>query len=308
MTGLLNRSRGRAREDAPSTNGQHPGLQPVSRTFTKIVRGVAVGALIVVAIMGLIGFVAIVKLGVGDKTTTRTTSAAQSFPDDRARAFAATFATALLTYNPASTDIRTTDLQAMVGPRIDVGQMLSPPAKATQQVTGTQPYVDPRARLDAHHARIVVAVTTMHNEVAGTDYWSIPVARDNDGGLAVYDYPAPTSPPAHANVGSPLEQNVEDANADAITETLIGFLGEYLAGGTVTSQYLVPGAQVQPLEHRYTHVSLTSTALAGSTRLTRTVLATVSAKDANTGADLTLRPRITVVYRDGHWFVLPPVN
>jgi hypothetical protein len=301
VSGLLQRPRGRAREDdAPSSpSGRVPAAQPVSRVGARIGRGFVWAFL---AWFVTVGTLAIVGNILRSDPTVSTSTTAQSWPGDDAKAYAATFASTLLTYSPDHTDERTAALRAMLVSRLDPDQMLSP--NGTQTITGA--WASSARRVDSQHANVTVVVqSTSGRQAPATACLSVPVARDDAHGLVVYDYPAPVSCPARASTPDPASSEIEEPTATDIRSMLQRFLAEqYMTGGDVAPEFLVPGAQVVPLGHAYARVNVTSVAQTpASTARSRMVLATVTARDAATGADLTIRYRIRVVYRNQRWLV-----
>ncbi len=303
VTGLFTR----AREATPSPrpgglfDERVPAAQAVSRTLARVGRVVLWLVLGWIALAGIVGYVTIVRGG--HDTAVRANATASAFPGDDTKAFAASFATTLMTYTPADAEQRERTLQAMSSRELDGGRMLELDGQRAQRVDGAWPAGV--TRIDGQHAFVTVAVVIRASGLAPvTRYLTVPVARDADGGLAVYGLPAPAAPPALSAIGDVRTAAVDTTEASGIEALLEQFLSEqYLSGGQIASQYLVPGARIVALGQRYDHVSLTSIELASRAGMARTVLATVQATDAATGAEQTMRLRITVEYRDQHWLI-----
>lgn len=304
MTGsLLERDRSSAsgpeteedveRHDAPRAT------VPWRRHYAKALRIAFVAALAWLVLAGGVGFVALVRFGLGDAPSSGA-SENPTWPDDEAKAFAARFAQTVLTYSPSpkAVDARTAAIQAMVSSEVDAERVAAVPEGTRQRVLGTWPAGGQRH--GSRVADIVVAATVSNARSTSTLHLSVPVARDAYGGLVVDAYPAPVSPPAAAQSPPASDVSLDDANADAIEALLKRFLPAYLSGGATAPEFLAPGVTVVPLGRRYINVNLVSTALDGPapaspTAPVRHLLVVVEAVDLDTRALVTARYRMTVV-------------
>ena len=82
------------------------------------------------------------------------------------------------------------------------------------------------ARLDARHALVTVAATV--EGAPGTRYLTVPVARDDAGGLVVSDLPSFAAAPARASLEQPTTEPLAVAERAAITPVVARFLRAYL--------------------------------------------------------------------------------
>lgn len=235
--------------------------------------------------------------------TARTVSSQQAFPDDEARAFAARFAQAYLTYAPSHPDAQAVVLQGMLASRLRSDAAVQVPARGRNQRV-TNAWVARTERLGPQRALVTVACLVAYKGSTTIRYLSVPIAQDRRGGLVVSDYPALTSPPPIGSVPAPTsERDLPDADAPAITALLERFLPEYLKGGPVAPEFLSPGARVPPLGHAYRFDDLVSVSQDGPARPTsRRLLATVQVREPASDAVYTLRYRLQVALGD-RWLI-----
>src|SRR4051794_2374171 len=113
------------------------------------------------------------------------TPAATPWPDDGARAFASDFARAYLTYNATDPDASAAAIRAFVGPELASSIAPEYNADAPPRAVGSVA-VARVERVDGSHAVVTVAAAA----TGGTQYLSVPVARDGRGGLVVSDLPS----------------------------------------------------------------------------------------------------------------------
>jgi hypothetical protein len=226
-------------------------------------------------------------------------AAPSAWPDDAARAFAADFARAYLSYAPGDPAAAAAALQAFVPPGLAGTMAPQFGAEATRQTVGSVA-VARVARLDSTHALVTVAAAVD----GATKYLTVPVARDGRGGLVVSDAPAFAAPPARAAVEDPVTQAVPADEQGAIQDVVSRFLRGYLGGDAGGIAYLVPpGTRVSALAQRLRLVSVDSLALAvPPAGRERVVVASVSARDPASEATYALRYRLRLV-RDDRWLV-----
>jgi hypothetical protein len=226
-------------------------------------------------------------------------AASPAWPDDAARAFAADFTRAYLSYSPSDPAASITALQAFVAPGLAGSLVPQFGAKARAQTVGSIA-VARVAALDSSHALVTVAATVN----GATKYLTVPVVRDRHGGLLVSDPPSFAAPPARAVVEDPVTQAVPASEQSAIQDVVSRFLRGYLGGDAGGIAYLVPpGTRVSALAQRLRLVSVDSLALAvppaGRARM---VVASVTARDPASGATYELRYRLRLVRHD-RWLV-----
>jgi hypothetical protein len=227
--------------------------------------------------------------------------AAPAWPDDDARAFAAEFVRAYLSYTPRDPDASARAVRAFAAPELagaiapQYGQRA--PAQAVGSVT-----VARTARLDARHALVTVAVAV--EGAPATRYLTVPIGRDQAGGLVVSDLPSFAAGPARASVEQAATEPLAVSERAAITPVVERFLRAYLAGDASGLEYLVPaGVRIRAPARGQELVDVGELALAGpALGRERVVLAAVRARDVATGGVFLLRYRLRLVRRD-RWYV-----
>jgi hypothetical protein len=150
---------------------------------------------------------------------------------------------------------------------------------------------------------VTVAAAVVGREVS-TRYLTVPVARDADGGLTVYDLPSFSAPPARGRVESVEVEPLSGVQGAEVQDVLARFFRAFLAGRSADLEYFVPaGVRISALAQRYELAGLDSVEQVGSSvGRTRSVLATVRARDAQSRAVYALRYRVRLVRRD-RWYV-----
>ncbi len=222
-----------------------------------------------------------------------------AWPDDEARAFAADFARAYLSYSPRDPQAPARAVQAFAAPELASSIVPELADDAPRRSAGSVT-VARTARLDRRHALVTVAA-----DVAGeTRYLTVPVARDGGGGLVVSDLPAFAAPPARGSVEAASSEPLPGPERAPIEDVLSRFLRAYLAGDARELEYLVPaGARVSALGQRNQLLGIVSLSLAAPPAgREREVLATVRARDVATDAVYSLRYRVRLV-RGDRWYV-----
>jgi hypothetical protein len=225
-----------------------------------------------------------------------------SWPDDEARAFAADFARAYLTYAPEHPEYHALALRPFLASELQESAGLqipeSGPTQTVEQVTVAR--AEP---LDARRALVTVAATVANRTVT-TRYLTVPVARDQRGGLAVYDYPSFAAPPARADVDPEETERLDGREQREIEDVLSRFFAAYLAGREQDLPYFLPtGVSLGALDQRYELRELVSAAQVGDGQgPRRTVLTTLRARDVETKAVHVLRYRVGLERRD-RWYV-----
>ncbi len=218
--------------------------------------------------------------------------------DLAAEGFATLFARAYLTWEAQDPEARERALAPFVGPGIDAGAGLQPPAggdrsQIGQRVQWTQ-VVQAREPLPGQHVYTVAAQT----DTAGLLYLTVSVLHPARGGLALAGYPAfvgaPASGPAQTSVQGRLRQ-VADSELATVVERA---LRNYLAGSaSELAADLAPGARVSLPGAGLALQSLQSLQWAPGTGA---VLAVVQAQDQR-GALYTLAYELDVARAQGRW-------
>ena len=141
-------------------------------------------------------------------------------------------------------------------------------------------------------------------DAATTRYLTVAVARDDRGGLAVYDYPSFSAPPPRAAIPELETASLDGGEQEAIEQMLGRFFAAYLAGRSGDlSYFLPPGTALAAPAQRYTLRELVSVEQLGDEGdAVRTVLATLRAADVETKAEYVLRYRVGLERRD-RWYV-----
>ena len=153
-------------------------------------------------------------------------------------------------------------------------------------------------------ARALVTVAALRRD--GTSrYVTVPVARDERGGLVVSGLPSFSAPPPRASVDGDDVEPLAGAGAQAITELAERFLREYVAGAdrAALAYLLLPGVEVAPLPAGLRLVSVD--ALDQTTATTgrrRSVIASVRVRESRSGAVYPLAYQLEVERRD-RWYV-----
>jgi hypothetical protein len=228
------------------------------------------------------------------------------WPDDAARAFAVEFASAYLhqsardepgDYARRLAGFASAELAAELVPRLDDRR----PSQAVEAATaaGSVP-------VDNRRALVTVAVRIAVVERVTTRLVTVPVARDERGGLVVYDLPSFAPSVGRAKAARPQSEPLPAADRAEIEEVVARFLRAYLAGAADDLTYLVPpGVRIDAVAGRFelaSRVAVAEPVAAAQSRDGRLVLATVEARDVETRAVYALRYRLRLVRRD-RWYV-----
>ena len=160
-------------------------------------------------------------------------------------------------------------------------------------------------RLDGRHALITVAATlttTGGGEVLRR--LTVPIARDEHGGLVVDDLPSFAAAPARASAAPVQGDPLLGPDSGEITDVVTRFLRAYLAGDTGALAYLTaPGAWLTATAGGLRLLGVDAITQARSpSRGWRVVLVNAQARDVAASATCGLRYRVTVVRRD-RWYV-----
>jgi Conjugative transposon protein TcpC len=229
-------------------------------------------------------------------------AAAATWPDDEARAFAVEFARAYLSWSPRGPSEYERALQRFVPPELAASLVPELADRGPDQTVETAT-VARTATVDTDRALVTVAATVDAERVA-TRYLTVPVARDGNGGLVVYDLPSFAAPPARGDVSVQELEPLTGVDRAPIESVLTRFFRAFLAGEAGELEYLVPtGVRIGALGEPHRLEGVVSIAELGPpARDGRDVLATVRARDEATEAVYPLRYRVRLVRRD-RWYV-----
>jgi hypothetical protein len=227
----------------------------------------------------------------------------RAFPDREALAFAVGFARAYLTFSPGRADDHARSLEAFLAPTLERHAGLVLPATGRGQSVA-QATVARVQRLDARRALVTVAAEL--TRASGIRYLTVPVARDEGGALAVFDYPSFAAAPRRSLATEEEERGpLGRYERPAIEALLRRFFPAYHAGPADALAYFAsPRVRLGAVAGPYAHVELLDVAeLARPAPRRVLVAADVRARDATTGALYLLRYRV-LLERDERWYVV----
>jgi hypothetical protein len=249
---------------------------------------------VAVAIVLVRGIGAIVSYPDGAPSGRSAQTAEVRFPGDEARAFALRFVNAYL--DPAGAGSITRFLADGLSDRA----ALVPPRGPGASVAWAT--VARAASLGG--ARALVTVAALRQD--GTSrYVTVPVARDERGGLVVSGLPSFSPPPPRAALDGDDVEPLTGREAEPIGDLVERFLREYVAGAdrAALSYLLLPGATVAPLPAGLRVVGVDGLEQASSAPPgQRSVIASVRVRESSTGAIYPLAYRLDIARRD-RWYV-----
>jgi hypothetical protein len=228
-------------------------------------------------------------------------AASIAWPDDEARAFAAEFARAYLSFRPLHADESARAVQAFAAPEL-ASSIVPEHDGDGERRTVVSVIVARSVALDARHALVTVAVAV--DGASATRYLTVPVARGETGGLVVSDLPSFAAAPAHASVDPVEPESLPVSERAAIEPVVSRFLTAYVAGDASAIEYLVPaGVRIAAPGPGLEFSGVVSLELAApAAGRGRIVLATVRARDRAGGGVFSLRYRLVLV-REDRWYV-----
>jgi conjugative transposon protein TcpC len=252
-------------------------------------------ALIVVVLVRGVSAIFAVERGPGDG---RSPAFAAPVPDGEGRAFAVQFATAYLDASHHDTAVEgfladgLSDRADMIVPRRGPGARVAS-AMVAREIS-----------LGESRALLTVAVSF---DDGRTRYLSVPVARDSDGGLVVFEAPSFSPPPTRGTTSGTELSPLSDPGAEAIADLTGRFLRAYLAGAgrSALAYFLAPGVRLAPMGDGLEIVAVDGIDALdppGSDGPRRMVLASVRVRDQATRVVYGLAYRVEVVRR-GRWYV-----
>jgi hypothetical protein len=219
------------------------------------------------------------------------------WPDDRARAFAVQFARGYLSWSPERSS---RELLAFVAPELAGSIVPQPGQRDADPVEVRDAVVADAQRLDDRRALVTVAATV----ASGTRYLVVPVGRDGDGGLVVFDLPSFAAPPAVGRLEPAQREPLTGTDAVQVEDVLVRFFGAFLAGRSEELEYLVPaGVRIEALADPLELMGVDALSeLEPSGDRERVVATTVRARDPESGAVYELAYRVRLVHGD-RWYV-----
>jgi hypothetical protein len=223
------------------------------------------------------------------------------FPDAEARAFAVSFTQAYLTVSPRRERRRERALSSFFAPGVGEQAAVRVPPHGPA-VAVAQAAVARETMLGEGRALVTVAASLSDGRAV---YLSVPLARDEHGGLAVYDLPSFGAPPPAGEVAAHEPAPLTGAEADAVRDVTGRFLEAYVAGSGSQSlaYYLVPGARVARMHDGLRLIGIDEIARDRETPAGEIALAVqVRVRDGVTRAVYPQRYRLMLVKRD-RWCV-----
>lgn len=248
--------------------------------------------------------------GVGDILAEDSQPAAQpaplrasvaQFPDGEARAFAIAFARTYLTVDPRHDEQGAQRLASLVSSSLsDQAAPVVPSRSPGAEVAFAT--VAREVHLGESRALITVAVFLRDGR---TRYLTVPVARDDAGGLVVYDLPAFSAPPAAGAGDPPAVSQLPGPDGEAVADLAGRFLRAYLHGEeqSALAYFLAPGVHVAPMQPGLVVEAIEEVGRLDAARARTVQLAvTVRVREEASGASYRLRYRLTV-QRAARWQV-----
>lgn len=294
-----------SRDDERSRS--QPGVQGQRRD---VLRTAGRGVLwLFVAIVVVRGFGAILGGDDPPPPAPASVAAEEQFPGPEARSFAGQFARAYLTFEPAEEEYADRIAPYLDERIVDSAALQLPERGPTQRASNAG--VARVDRLGDAQALVTVAANVTRAErgeetTTAISYLTVPVYRDDRGGLTVYDLPAFAAPPARAG------NFEEDATAlqgsagetAAITDLVTKFLPVYLAGRPDELAFYLPaGTRITPLGSNLEIQRISEVQqIDNSTGPRRTLLAEADVRDPTTRVIYPMRYRLDVVRQD-RWLV-----
>ena len=227
-------------------------------------------------------------------------SAPAAWPDDEARAFGAAFARAYLTVSSREPGAQARALARFVAP--ELFDSIAPVAGEGSRGSSVAAVVFARAAVvDRRHALLTFAVIVGD----GARYLTVPIARDDRGGLVVDELPSFAAPPRVASLAVAPAESVTGAERDELAAIVERFLRAYVAGDAGALAYLVPaGVRIAtPGPRGYAFVGLAALAQAASPAgRVRELEATVRVRELASGAVFAQLYRLRLERRE-RWYV-----
>jgi Conjugative transposon protein TcpC len=133
-------------------------------------------------------------------------------------------------------------------------------------------------------------------------YLSVPIARDDDGGLVVADLPSFSPPPPRGESPAAAPMPVTGAAAVAIGDVTRRFVHAYIEGADAETlaYFVAPGAEIAPMSRGLRVRSIE--APSRESERGRFVSVGVRVQDTRSRAVFAQRYRVALVHRD-RWYV-----
>lgn len=222
------------------------------------------------------------------------------WPDERARAFAAGFARAFLSYSPKRPLRYVRGLRRFMAPELVQAAVPAFPKRAPDQLVA-QTVVAGEREVGEDRASITVAVGLAGSQ--NVRFLVVPIARDARGALVVDELPSFT--PA-TSLGAVRQDELEplDPAEQAELEPIVSrFFGAFLAGDAAELEYLVPaGKRIDALSPALGLVGVDRLGVVSRRGGERVIAVDVRARDSSVGAVYRLRYRVALVRAD-RWYV-----
>ncbi|HST38791.1 MAG TPA: conjugal transfer protein, partial [Conexibacter sp.] len=221
------------------------------------------------------------------------------FPDSEARAFAVSYARAYLAPGDRRTS-RQAVLARFSSQSLSDQAVLEPPRSPGAAVA--EATVAREVSLGDSRAILTVATFTGDGR---RRYLAVPVARDERGGLVVYDLPALVAPPPLGAAEAPAATPLSGPDGEAVEALTRRFLRAYFQESDLgaLSYLIAPGAHVVPHTAGLWLEEVEEVGrLGGSPTRGLLLAATVRVRDLSARATYRLRYRISVVRTD-RWYV-----
>lgn len=255
------------------------------------------------ALWGCVGLLLV--RGVGDvladpqpaTTTSTVRGRAARFPDSDALAFAAGFARAYLT-SGATREKRlasyfATSLSDQATPKVSPR---SPGAEVADATVARE--------VSLGDSRALITVASFMRD-GRTRYLTVPVARDEHGGLVVYDLPSFSAPPVAGATEAPATVPLSGQDGEAVGDLTRRFLRAYLHGEdeSALAYFLAPGVHVASIDAGLTVEQIEEVGLLdGDSARVLHLAVTALVREQAAGATYRQRYRVTVERLD-RWYV-----
>ncbi len=233
----------------------------------------------------------------------RALTATPALADLEAQAFAVRFTRAYLTFTPRRRAAWAGTLAPYLASGLRDRAAAALPRKGPGQRVA-QATVARVAFLGGTRALITVA-STFTDPARPARYLSVPIARDQAGGLSVFDLPALSAPPRAGSVSFTDPPPLTGADAGEIRDLVSRFLGAYLSGRDPSGlgYFAAPGVLLAPMAPGLVLVSVDSLGQdSDPAGMSGSVLAAVQVRDTRSGVSYALRYRVGLVHRD-RWYV-----
>lgn len=225
---------------------------------------------------------------------------ASASPDTEVQAFAVAFVRTYLSLSPGRERLRERRLAPFFAPGVAEQAIVRGPYHGPESLV-EQATVAREVTLGASRVLVTVAASMSDGR---TIYLSVPVARDQHGGLAVFDLPSfAAAPPRPGQTAAEELVPLTGGATEEIGDVVGRFMEAYLAGSDSKSlaYYLVPTARVRSIGGGLSLASVQEIAQR-PTAPDGELVVTARVRDAISRTVFPQRYRLTVVKRD-RWYV-----